>query len=123
MVDNQTARLDRIFGALSDGTRREMLKHLSRKEATVSELAAPFDMSLAAISKHLKVLEAAEFVERTKSGRMYRCRARLEPLDEVTQLLEELGSFWRERLEALEVFLADSTQHSKPKRKLKKERR
>ena len=83
-----------------------MLAQLVRRELSVTELAAPFDMSLAAVSKHLKVLEAAEFVEKTKDGRNFRCRANLRPFEDITGLLEELGAFWRHQLESLEGFLA-----------------
>lgn len=107
MVKHSEEKLDSILRALSDSTRRGMLARLAKQELSVTELAEPYDMSLAAVSKHLKVLEAAEFVEKTKEGRNFRCRAKLEPLAEVTQLLENLGSFWRDRLEALNQFLND----------------
>lgn len=106
MVKHSSEQLNLIFKALSDPTRRLMLEQLSRQELSVTELAAPFKMSLAAISKHLKVLEAAEFVEKTKEGRNFRCRANLSPLNEVTNLLEKLGLYWREQLNALEEFLS-----------------
>jgi DNA-binding transcriptional ArsR family regulator len=107
MVKHSPERLDKIFGALSDETRRGMLLRLAQKELNVSELAEPYHMSLAAVSKHLKVLEAADFVERTKDGRNYRCRANLTPLKEISALLEELGSFWRGRLDDLDKFLSN----------------
>lgn len=107
MVKHSAQRLDSVFKALSDSTRRAMLLRLAQGELSVSELAAPFDMSLAAVSKHLKVLEAAEFVEKTRYGRIFRCRARLEPLSGVTELLDDLGAFWRTRLDALETLLSD----------------
>lgn len=98
-------QLDLIFKALGDQTRRKMLRRLTLGEASVSELAEPFDMSLAAVSKHLKVLESARMVEKTKDGRNYFCRANLKPLSEVVTVLEGLGSFWRDRLESLDRFL------------------
>ena len=79
---------------------------MAQKECSVSELAAPHDMSLAAISKHLKILAKAAFVEKAKEGRTFRCRANLKPLDPIYGLLEELGQFWRDRLDALEQYLA-----------------
>jgi len=69
MVNSHTARLDSIFHALSDGTRRAILRDISRRDKTVGEIAKPYRMSLAAVSKHLKVLEAAELVaERLRDG-------------------------------------------------------
>lgn len=107
MVKYSSDRLDLIFKALSDSTRRAMLYQLSKKELSVTELAKPFDMSLAAVSKHLKVLNQADFLEKTKDGRNYRCRANLSPLDGVTELLEELGAHWRRQLDSLDIFLTN----------------
>jgi DNA-binding transcriptional ArsR family regulator len=106
MVNNQDRELDFVLYALSDSTRRSMLSQLARKECSVSELASPHDMSLAAISKHLKILAKAKFVEKTKEGRTFRCRANLKPLDPVVGLLEDLGHFWRGQLDALDQFLS-----------------
>lgn len=103
MVNYSSERLDLIFKALSDSTRRAMLYKLSIKEQNVTELAAPFKMSLAAVSKHLKVLSEAEFVEKTKDGRSFRCRVNLSPLDGVTKVLEDLGAHWRQQLDFLET--------------------
>ena len=72
--------LDRTFGALSDRTRRAMLQRLARGEATVSELAAPFDRSMPAITKHLNVLDQAGLIQRQRDGRMKRCSIRAEGL-------------------------------------------
>ena len=108
MVKYSTERLDTIFKALSDSTRRAMLAQLAQGEMGVTELARPHKMSLAAVSKHLKVLESAEFVEKSKEGRNYRCRANLEPLAAVTSVLEELGAFWRGQLDSLEAFISKS---------------
>lgn len=83
-----------------------MLKRLTEKDLTVTELAAPFDMSLAAVSKHIKVLEEAEFIRKKKSGRTFHCSANLAPLQDVTKLLEDLGAFWREQLSSLDAFLS-----------------
>jgi DNA-binding transcriptional ArsR family regulator len=105
MVKYSSSRLDHVLKALADPTRRGMLSRLAQKELTVGELAEPYEMSLAAISKHLKVLELADFIRRTKDGRTFRCTANLEPLREVSVLLEELGQFWRGRLDALDKFL------------------
>ena len=106
MVKHSSEQLDNIFKALSDSTRRAMLIRLSKEELSVTELAAPYKMSLAAVSKHLKVLEAAQFVEKEKQGRNFRCRANLAPLNEITELLESLGAFWRTQLNSLDDFFS-----------------
>jgi len=106
MVNNQERELDFVLYALSDSTRRSMLAQLAIKECSVSELADPHDMSKAAISKHLKILTKAKFVQKTKEGRSFRCRATLKPLDPVYGLLEKLGAFWRTELDALDRFLS-----------------
>ena len=77
MVNSEEV-LDRTFGALSDRTRRAILQRLSHGEATVGELAAPFDMSMPAITKHLNVLEQAGLIQRQRDGRMKRCSMRSE---------------------------------------------
>jgi DNA-binding transcriptional ArsR family regulator len=113
MVNDSDATLDLVFHALSDSTRRSMLAQLVRKERSVSELAKPYRMSLAGVSKHLKVLEEARVVEKIREGRTFRCRANLKPLDEVSELLEELGMFWRAQLDSLEAFLQNNDVQSK----------
>lgn len=75
---NSVDTLDRTFGALSDRTRRAILQRLTRGEATVGQLAAPFDMSMPAITKHLNVLERAGLIQRQRDGRMKRCKLRVE---------------------------------------------
>ena len=85
-------RLDGIFGALSDRTRRAMLARLREGPATVSELAAPFAMSLPAVSRHLKVLERERLVVRDVEGRVHRCSLGTAPLREVERWLERYCS-------------------------------
>ncbi|MCC6953036.1 MAG: winged helix-turn-helix transcriptional regulator [Deltaproteobacteria bacterium] len=106
MVNHSSRALDRAFQALSDPTRRAILARIVKGDSTVGELAEPFNMSLAAVSKHLQVLERAKFVKKMKSGRVVTCRATLEPLGEMTALLEELGRYWNRQLDSLEAFLA-----------------
>jgi DNA-binding transcriptional ArsR family regulator len=106
MVKSQ--RLDATFGALSDPTRRAIVHRLSRGEATVGELAQPFDMSLPAISKHLTVLEDAGLLVRTKEGRTRRCRLIEQPMREALQWIAGYGGFWEGRLDSLERLLAES---------------
>jgi DNA-binding transcriptional ArsR family regulator len=106
MVKSQ--RLDATFGALSDPTRRAIVHRLSRGEATVGELAQPFDMSLPAISKHLTVLEDAGLLVRMKEGRTRRCRLIEQPMREALQWIAGYGGFWEGRLDSLERLLAES---------------
>ena len=97
--------LSRVFRALGDPTRREMLRRLSRREQTVSELAEPFRMSLAGASKHVKVLERAGLVKRTVSGRTHHCRLDARRLAEADAWLRRYERFWREGLDTLESLL------------------
>lgn len=105
MVNESPATLDATFAALSDPTRRAILVRLSRAGATVSELAAPFDMSLPAVSRHLRVLETAGLIERRVEGRVHRMGIVPGPLRTVEQWLTEHRSFWEERLDALTRYL------------------
>jgi DNA-binding transcriptional ArsR family regulator len=105
MVNQQSERLDRIFHALTDPTRRLMLRSLAARERTVGELAQPFRMSLAAASKHVKVLEAAGLVRRTVQGRTHFCRLDPKPLAGAAEWIRFYERFWNERLDALEELL------------------
>jgi DNA-binding transcriptional ArsR family regulator len=97
--------LDSVFQALGDPTRRAMLAGLASRERTVGELAAPFSMSLAAASKHVKVLERAGLVSRTVRGRTHICRLEPEPLRSADAWLRRYERFWSERLDALDALL------------------
>jgi DNA-binding transcriptional ArsR family regulator len=105
MVDIDAPRLDAVFHALGDATRRRMLASLAGGERTVGELAAPFDMSLAAASKHIKALENAGLVRRTVTGRTHRCRLEARPLAEAHRWLGFYETFWNSRLDILEDLL------------------
>src|ERR1017187_5738034 len=94
-------RLDRVFHALGDCTRRALLARLARGPAMVTELAAPFAMSLPAVSKHLKVLERAHLVARAIDGRVHRCTLDLAAMRDARLWLERYREFWEDRLEAL----------------------
>ena len=107
MVESPPADIDAVFHALSSGPRRAVLDALADGERTVGDLAAPFDISLAAISKHLKVLEGAGLVERRPEGRTTVCRLRPEPLAAVRTWVEERERFWASRLDRLEALLTD----------------
>jgi DNA-binding transcriptional ArsR family regulator len=101
VTDQRTDSLNQIFAALSDPTRRALLARLTLGEATVGQLAAPFDMSRPAISKHLDVLERAGLLHRIPDGRMNRCRFDAEPLRDAYALMAEYRTFWDSQLSAL----------------------
>ena len=109
MVDQSPGGLDRVFGALSDPTRRSMLRRLAGGERTVSELAEPFAMSFAAAAKHVKVLEQAGLLSRTIEGRSHRCRIEAGPLAAADRWLAYYERFWSVRLDDLERALARET--------------
>ena len=98
---SSNASLDRIFHSLSDRTRREVLRRLSEGPASVGELAAPFQMSRVAVSKHLKVLEAAGLITRKVDGRVHRCSLATTALLNVDHWLAHYRSFWTSNLDAL----------------------
>ncbi|MFD1738890.1 ArsR/SmtB family transcription factor [Bacillus salitolerans] len=102
MVNQKKEHLDEIFHALADSTRREIVQMIALKERTVSELAEPFDMSLAAISKHIKVLERAKLVNRYINGRTHICRLNAESLSLATQWLHFYEKYWSNRFDLLE---------------------
>ncbi len=105
MVELQTPRLNAVFHALGDATRRRMLRDLARGERTVGELAEPFAMSLAAASKHIKALERAGLIRREVRGRTHLCRLDPGPLATAHQWLGFYERFWTGRLDALERLL------------------
>ncbi|MFB5660981.1 ArsR/SmtB family transcription factor [Alteribacillus sp. HJP-4] len=102
MVNYNQEDLNEIFHALADSTRREMVQMMAQKERTVSELAQPFDISLAGISKHIKVLERAKLVERTVRGRTHLCRLNTDALSQVKEWLLFYEKFWSRRFDILE---------------------
>jgi DNA-binding transcriptional ArsR family regulator len=106
----QSTYLDNVFRALADPTRRAMIHRLSAGARTVTELAEPFDMSLAAASKHIKVLERASLIERTIDGRTHTCRLNAGALAEANRWIEYYERFWNDRLDALEAELRRSTE-------------
>ena len=96
-----SSRLDATFHALADPTRRAILARLADGEATVGELAAPFDISRPAISKHLRVLERAGLVDRTREGRTTLCALDARPMSEAADWVETYRAFWEVQLAAL----------------------
>lgn len=110
----QSDRLSTTFAALADPTRRAILARLAEGEASVGELAAPFEMSLPAVSKHLKVLERAALIRRTKVAQWRRCALRAEGLRDAARWLEHYERFWSESLDRLAAYLDE--QKDEPER-------
>ena len=124
MVNNQRA-LDSTFAALSDATRRGILARLATGEASVTELAKPYDMSLPAVSKHLRVLESAGLVARSKDGRVHRCRLEAAPMKSAADWMAHYRQFWEAQLDSLQRYLENSTEKEKqswPKHKKSRRR-
>jgi len=113
MVENSPAYLDAVFHALADSTRRAMLHRLAEGEQSVSELAAPFAMSFAGASKHVKVLENAGLVQRRIDGRVHYCRLEAARLAEAEAWLRYYERFWTRRLDTLEALLEAEDQAAK----------
>jgi DNA-binding transcriptional ArsR family regulator len=121
MVELSTPRLDAVFHALGDATRRRMLRDLARGERTVGELAEPFAMSLAAASKHIKALESAGLIHREVRGRTHFCRLAPGPLASAHEWLGFYERFWTERLDILDRLLRqEDARKSHPRRKGKR---
>ena len=99
--------LDATFAALADPTRRAILARLASGQATVTELAAPFDMSQPAISKHLKVLERAGLVSRSRDAQRRPCRLEARPLKAATDWLENYRGYWEESYQRLDTLLVE----------------
>ena len=107
MVEMQSERLDAVFQALADPTRRAMLHQLAEGERSIGQLAAPHRMSFAGASKHVRTLERAGLVRRTIRGRTHVCRLSPEPLADANDWLRFYRRFWSQRLGALEQMLQD----------------
>jgi DNA-binding transcriptional ArsR family regulator len=117
MVELEAPQLDSVFHALGDATRRRMLRKLASGERTVSQLAEPFAMSLAAASKHIKVLENAGLIRREVHGRTHLCRLDPGPLVSAHQWLSFYERFWTGRLDVLERLLRREDARKSPTRK------
>lgn len=105
MVEQSSARLDAVFGALADPTRRAMLRELARRPRTVGELAAPFAISLAGASKHVQVLERAGLIRREIQGRVHLCTLDARPLHAGAEWIRHYERFWNRRLDVLDALL------------------
>ncbi|HEY1142191.1 MAG TPA: metalloregulator ArsR/SmtB family transcription factor [Lysobacter sp.] len=121
MVESNSERLDAVFRALADPTRRAMVRSLSRQPRSVGELAQPFEISLAAASKHIKVLEGAGIVQREVQGRTHVCRLDARPLHAGMEWMRHYEQFWNQRLDVLESLLrtedAENAARKAPSRK------
>lgn len=100
--------LNFVFSSLADPTRREILQRITKKSLTVSEIAKPYDMSLPAVSKHLKVLERAQLIKRQKEGREFRFMLNPRPLDNAIRYMTFYRKFWNEKFDNLEQYLHSS---------------
>ena len=100
-------RLDSVFGSLADPTRRDILRRVTRSELSVGEIAVNYDMSLAAVSKHLKILEKARLVARRRKGKQHLVSARPAALDDAAEYLEWYQRFMETRLDSLEEYLKE----------------
>src|ERR1700704_233658 len=107
MTNGFSTQLDATFAALSDPTRRAILARLAKGEASVMELAAPFDMSQPAISKHLKVLERVGLISRGRDAQRRPCRLEGAPLRDVNAWVEKFREFWESSFESLDDVLED----------------
>ena len=105
MVKYTANRLDRTFAALADPTRRRILAHLARGDRCVTHLAKPHDMSLPAVSKHLRVLEKAGLLRRRRYGRVHEMQLDAKPLKKAAQWVEEYRKFWEGSLDRLAAYL------------------
>jgi len=108
--------LSELFAALADPTRRAILARLSKGEATVNELAEPFDITLPAISRHLKVLERAGLIERTRDAQYRPCRLQAAPLKDVADWIGYYRQYWEESFDRLDAYLKTVTSRQKKKR-------
>lgn len=115
-----SSHLDTTFSALADATRREMLSVLMRREATVSELAAPHNMSLPAVMKHLRVLERAGLVSQRKIGRERHCRLTAQTLKPASEWIMQYRQFWERQFDALDRYLSESEPATEEKKSCRK---
>ena len=111
----QSVRLDAVFGAIADPTRRAIIEHLARGEARVTEVAAPFNMSLNAVSKHIKVLEDIGLVKRRIAGREHYLVFDSGPLDDAYSWMDLARAFWNAALDNMERLLREEEQKDEKK--------
>ncbi len=102
------ARLNQVFAALADATRRQLVAAIAERECTITELAEPFDMSLAAVSKHVRILETAGLIRRRIDGRTHYCSLRPEQLSDALDWISIYRNFWNARLDSLTELSEDT---------------
>lgn len=112
-------KLNATFAALSDPTRRAILSRLARGDSSVGELAKPFNVSLPAVSKHLRVLQRAGLLTQDRQGRVRRCRLRAAPMRAAAEWIQRYSRFWTEQLDALAQFVEQRESESKPEQEKK----
>ena len=110
-------RISTTFAALADPTRRAILARLAGGEASVTELAAPFEMTLPAVSKHLKVLERAGLIARGREAQWRPCRLQAGPLKEADEWLESYRRYWEESFDRLDEYLGELQERQKKRKK------
>ncbi|MBO0753314.1 MAG: helix-turn-helix transcriptional regulator [Bradyrhizobiaceae bacterium] len=116
MVEFDSTQLDLAFAALADPTRRAIVERLAGEpELSVTEIAAPFQVSLPAVMKHLDVLARASLVERHKTGRTVRCRLQPRPMEAAMQWLSRYERFWTEQLDRLAAFVEEEEERCSPR--------
>jgi len=120
MLHTSSAHLDSTLAALADPTRRAILARLYRGEARVTELAAPFSISLNSVSKHIRLLERARLVRRRVRGREHILSFNAQPLDEVAMWIESQRALWRRRLEMLDTLLQQEDRERRARQVVKK---
>ncbi|MCO7226387.1 helix-turn-helix transcriptional regulator [Pleionea sp. CnH1-48] len=104
--------LDRVFMALADKTRRQIVHLVAEKERTISELSAPFDMSMAAVSKHVKILEKAKILQRRVDGRIHYCTLAPEQLAPALDWVSIYRNFWQQRLDTLDDLITPANDNT-----------
>src|SRR5215470_20331970 len=112
MVKYSSRTLNQTFAALADPTRRQILAHLARGDKRVTDLARPHDMSLPAVSKHLRVLEKAGLLRRRRYGRIHEMRLDAKPLRQAAQWVDEYRKFWQGSLDRLAEYLEKENRQS-----------
>jgi DNA-binding transcriptional ArsR family regulator len=117
MVKYSPDSLNRTFAALADPTRRRILAHLARGNHRVTDLARPYDISLPAISKHLRVLEKAGLLRRRRYGRVHEIKLEAKPLKQAAQWVEEYRKFWEGSLDRLAAYLEETNPDAPKKSK------
>ena len=117
MVKYSSSRLNVVFGALADPTRRRILEHLAQGDQCVTDLAEPHDMSLPAVSKHLRVLEEAGLIRRQRHGRIHQVKLEAKPMQQAAQWIEEYRVFWEGTLDSLANYLEKTEKPTETKGK------